>query len=185
MQNGGLMSGWGRVVLLVGAIGWLSACAPSSFTTLRKTPNAYVISFPKVHATVQLADPTYRLEIEEPGRPYYLLVNDTTGVDISFMFDRPTECTSSRACRDYGAKQYQAANPELKDFKVGEIGDVPVYEYTSPPVSGFDLKQHHMNAHFVTDEVWVDVHLSKVSYEPKDHELFERAVRAIGVQQTK
>jgi hypothetical protein len=41
------------------------------------------------------------------------------------------------------------------------------------------VKQQNMYAEFVVDGYWVDLHISKVLYEPKDHVLFEELVKSI------
>jgi hypothetical protein len=40
-----------------------------------------------------------------------------------------------------------------------------------------------MNAHFVTSDVWLDLHLSKVDYAPSDRDLFVGFVSLVRVGQ--
>jgi hypothetical protein len=48
-----------------------------------------------------------------------------------------------------------------------------------------NLRQQHMNAHFVKEGVWIDVHLSKVGYREADRELFLNFVRSIRIASTR
>ena len=39
-----------------------------------------------------------------------------------------------------------------------------------------------MNAHYVRDGVWVDLHISKIGYREKDRDLFYNFIRTVKIE---
>jgi hypothetical protein len=76
-------------------------------------------------------------------------------------------------------KQGNPAWEKPQNFTSSQIGDVSYFEFLVPSFKGMPLKQQNMYAEFVVDGFWVDLHISKVLYESKDHALFEELVKAI------
>jgi hypothetical protein len=60
-----------------------------------------------------------------------------------------------------------------------EIGDVSVLELMVPKYQDMDIRQQNVYAEFVVDGFWVDMHLSKVLYQPAEHKLFERIINSV------
>jgi hypothetical protein len=48
-----------------------------------------------------------------------------------------------------------------------------------PTAKGVPVRQQHMYAQFVVEGYWVDMHISKPLYEPREHELFTRLVKSV------
>lgn len=128
----------------------------------------WIIEFPAREFTINIAD---------NSKPYYHFTSDKLAV--SFNFDRTTKCNDSRSCRDYLSSRKQAAYPHKKNWRMSQIDEVFVSEEMDGPQEGFDLRQQHMNAHYVKNGIWIDVHLSKVDYRDSDRELFVKFVRSI------
>ncbi len=123
----------------------------------------------------------FKVKEADSSRPWYFLINEKTGVNVSFNFERAKDCNSSQSCRDYfGTKRLGLGHdPNKKNWRMSQVGDVFVSEYMAGPVSGIDLRQQHMNAHYVKQGVWIDVHLSKVRYQEIDRQLFVDFVQSI------
>ena len=50
-----------------------------------------------------------------------------------------------------------------------------------PELADKDLNQSNINAHFVKNGYWVDIHMSKIFSTPKDETLFKEFVASIRV----
>ena len=77
---------------------------------------------------------------------------------------------------------WKAGNPSWENPQnvvLSEIGDVSFFEFFMPSERGVPFQRQNMYAEFVVDSFWVDLHISKVLYKPKEHELFERVVKSI------
>jgi hypothetical protein len=110
---------------------------------------------------------------------YYSFSDEQNQLMISFFIEPVKECKDSKSCRDMVLK---AGNPGWENpqgMVQAEIGDVSYFEFFIPSFQGVPLKQQNMYAEFVKDGYWVDLHISKILYEPQDHELFERVVKSV------
>ena len=77
---------------------------------------------------------------------------------------------------------WKAGNPEWENpqnLVLSEMGDVSYFEFLMPTAKGVPVRQQHMYAQFVVEGYWVDMHISKPLYEPREHEMFERLVKSI------
>ena len=77
---------------------------------------------------------------------------------------------------------WKAGNPSWENPQQvvqSEIDGVSYFEFLMPTFRGEPIKQQNMYAEFVRNGYWVDLHISKVLYQPEDHALFERLVKSI------
>lgn len=121
-----------------------------------------------------------RREIKPDGRRgYFLLSDEKNKLVISAFIEPAVKCKSSRECRDM---VWKAGNPTWENPQnvvLSEIGDVSYFEFLLPASGGVPVRQQHLYAQFVVEGYWVDLHISKPLYEPRDHALFERLVRSV------
>jgi hypothetical protein len=122
-------------------------------------------------------------QVKPDGRNGYFLMSDSKNKMMISMFIEPAvECKSSKECRDM---VWKAGNPSWENPQnvvLSEIGDVSFFEFFMPSRQGVPVQQQNMYAQFVRDGFWVDLHVSKVLYKPKEHELFERLVKSINFE---
>ena len=110
---------------------------------------------------------------------YFYLTSEQSHLNVSFYIEPVSRCKESKACRDMVKKQGNPAWEKPQNFISSQIGDVSYFEFLVPSFRGMPVKQQNMYAEFVVDGYWVDLHISKVLYEPKDHVLFEELVKSI------
>lgn len=133
--------------------------------------------------TLTLADENLVLEKEQiktDGRQgYFSFSNSKNNLNVSMFIEPVSKCKTSRECRDL---VWKAGNPgweKPQNVVLSEIGDVSFFEFLVPSFKGTPIRQQNMYAQFVIDGFWVDVHISKALYQPQEHLLFERLVKAI------
>jgi hypothetical protein len=137
----------------------------------------WILSLPKSGMVIQ----------EQQSRPdgsgvYYSLSDEKNQMMIAFFIEPVRECKDSKACRDMVLK---AGNPSWENpqgMVQSEIGEVSYFEFFMPSFQGIPVKQQNMYAEFVKDGYWVDLHISKILYQPQDHELFERVVKSVSFE---
>lgn len=119
-------------------------------------------------------------QIRPDGRYGYFSMNDEKKkITISFFIEPVSKCKDSKSCRDMVWKLGNPAWENPQNVVQSEIGDVSYFEFLMPSFRGVPVKQQNMYAEFVKDGYWVDLHISKVLYEPQEHELFERIIKSI------
>jgi len=110
---------------------------------------------------------------------YFMFSDNKTGMTASLYIEPVDKCTDSKSCRDLvrDGNLPRVTGPE--NVVSSEIGAVSVFEYLLPVAMGQSVRQQNFYAEFVQDGFWVDLHVSKVLYEPADRKLFEALVRAV------
>ncbi len=172
---------WYRGTLLVGISLLVTACASPS---IQRQGASYRITVPAKNWTFEFPAPGFKLVEADKSRPYYYLTNDKTGVAVAFDFSRATQCNSSESCRDYLANEMKATYQDKKNWRMAKVGEVFVAENMDGlVVGGFSPKLQHMNAHYVKDGLWLNLHLSKVNYQEMDRELFVSFIRSLKLGQ--
>ena len=110
---------------------------------------------------------------------YFSLVDEKHKITMSFFIEPVDECKDSKACRDMVWKLGNPSWENPQNVVQAEIDGVSYFEFFMPTYQGVPVKQQHMYAEFVKDGFWVDLHISKVLYQPDEHVLFERIIKSI------
>ena len=119
-------------------------------------------------------------EVKPDGQSgYFSLIDEKRRINISFFIEPATDCKDSKACRDMVWKLGNPMWENPQNIVQSEIDGVSYFEFLMPSFQGVQLKQQNMYAEFVRDGFWVDLHISKVLYQPEEHKLFERVIKAI------
>ena len=132
---------------------------------------------------LQFPGKSYKLEVEkhkENGLShYYAFHNSNLSLNVSFFIESVDKCTSSEECR----KQYwQNPGPTVVDpqeVKFFDLNGFSVGEFLVPTFKGMKVDQMNMSAHHVREGFWVDMHISKVLYQPKDRATFVEFIKTI------
>ena len=134
----------------------------------------WTLTLPKENLTVD------KRQVKPDGQyGYFLLRDDKNELNISMFIEPAKDCKNSKACRDMVWKLGNPSWENPQNVVLSEIGEVSFFEFLMPSYRGQPLRQQNMYVEFVVDEFWVDLHISKVLYQPKEHELFERLVASI------
>ena len=134
----------------------------------------WTLTLPKAGLVVE------KQQVKPDGRYGYFLLNDEKHkMTISFFIEPAVNCKDSKSCRDMIWKMGNPSWENPQQVVLSEIGDVSYFEFFMPTFRGVPVKQQHMYVEFVQDGFWVDLHISKVLYQPQEHELFERLIKAI------
>ncbi len=130
----------------------------------------------------------FRLDLERPrpderGGSYYF-TDDATELNLSVTLAPARTCQTADACR---AAYWADLSPVLQDpqaVRFFEENGFAVIEYLIPEYKGLPVRQFNFSAHQLRDGYWIDLHLSKVWFEPKDWALFLRVLEEITFERT-
>ena len=119
-------------------------------------------------------------QIKPDGRNgYFYVVDEKKGLYVSLFIEPAIKCTDSKSCRDMVWKMGNSAWVNPQNVVLSEIGEVSIFELLVPSFEGQPIRQQNMYAEFVVDGFWVDLHISKILYQPAEHEMFERIVKSV------
>jgi hypothetical protein len=172
------MRGFATVGLALLALGFsteMSAqqpSAPNVSVTLANEPWILVLN---------LKDFAVKTNGPQPdGRVYLLAENQKTNVTLSVYLEKvkgqatAADCAENQKQRLEGKVAYKREKIETR-----ESAGMAILEYTIPEVQGMPIQQRNLFACVPKDDVYVDVHLSKVLFKPQDEGLFAAVLNSI------
>src|SRR5882757_455364 len=112
-------------------------------------------------------------ELQPDGRAYLLAENRKTNVTLSVYLERVPGAAMESDC-DENQKQRLNQKAEFKREMVAtrKSAGMTIVEYTIPEFGGVPVQQRNLFACVPKDDVYVDIHLSKVSFKPQDEKFF-------------
>ena len=112
-------------------------------------------------------------ELQPDGRAYLLAENQKTSVTLSVYLERVSGAATETDC-DESQKQRLGEKVEYKREMVvtKKSAGMTIVEYTIPEFQGVPVQQRNLYACLPKDDVYADIHLSKVSFKPQDEKLF-------------
>lgn len=103
--------------------------------------------------------------------------NPKTGMLITVFLEAAKPGRTAVQYRDDYWKRVQKEIPaERKDILLHQRGEAALLEFRIPKMGNMEFNHKSLNAMWVRDGVWVDVHLSKTPFTPEDQALFDQVV---------
>jgi tetratricopeptide (TPR) repeat protein len=153
-------------------LGMILVLTPSANSQKNSSLN---VSFPGKEWAIQIPTSGFKIEtdkVQTDGRKYVLATNETNGVTISVMMERGSQPATSQECHDSASRRpKQAAADKIADIAVHDVGPFSVAEYTVVQVGGINLNQRNIFACLAREDIYADVHISKVSFRPSEESL--------------
>jgi hypothetical protein len=122
-------------------------------------------------------------QVKPDGRRYLMASHPKTGLNVSVTLEKVPTQASAQGCREQ--LQLIQKGPLVthgQDIKLNAAGDIPTLEYILHKVQGVRLDQKNMYACIAQDNVYADIHLSKVQYTTTDAPLFQSILKTIRLQ---
>ena len=144
--------------------------------TARSQQNSSLkVSFPGKTWAIQIPASGFKVEPEEikpDGRKYLLATNDKNGVTISVTLERGGQPAKAEECHESMSRRaQQAASEKVTDIGTRDVGLFSILEYTITQMNGIRFNQRNIFACLAKEDVYADLHLSKVSFQPSDEGL--------------
>ena len=110
---------------------------------------------------------------------YYFFVNSNLNLNVSFFIEPVSKCISSKDCRTLYWKNPDPTRLNPQGVNFFDLNGFSIVEFLVPKYGGKQVDQMNMSAHHVQERFWVDLHISKVLYQPKDRAMFLEFIKAI------
>jgi tetratricopeptide (TPR) repeat protein len=141
------------------------------------------VSLPTKPWVLQVDVQGFTVQVDEAkpdGRKYLVAENARTGVTLSITLEQVHGPASLEGCREV-FRQRNKANVKLNptDIQESQIGDIAISEFIFSEVEGVRLQQKNVFGCLAKEDVYADIHLSKVQYTPKDQPLFTSIIQAV------
>lgn len=138
--------------------------------------HAVRVAYPGKSWAVEIDSPGLAVETEErkpDGREYLFAKDPATGLLISITLEQSKGGADPKSCPAFLQKRMDSlAQLEPQDVKTSEIQQLPTVEYLLPRVGGVPLRQKNLFACTAKDDIFIDIHLSKVQFHDSDESLF-------------
>ena len=112
---------------------------------------------------------------------YFVLASDSTKLNVTVFIEPVLECETADECRERVIKVEIANWGKLENLTRGRLRDFSYFEFSRPQIAGQPANVFDMQAEYVSDGYWVDVHISKVDYTKNEHALFEKVMNSIAI----
>jgi tetratricopeptide (TPR) repeat protein len=119
-------------------------------------------------------------ETKPDGKKYLLAENTRTGITLSITMEQVHGFATLDNCRKV-FRERNKGNAKLNpvDIKDSQIGEMAISEFTFEEPEGIPLHQKNVFGCLAKEDVYADIHLSKVQYTPKDQPLFTSILQAV------
>lgn len=141
------------------------------------------VSFPGKSWMVEIDAPGFSVESEgrkPDGREYLLAHNSKTGIVLSVTLEGSKQEADPKSCPGYLKTRVQSLSElEPKDIQYSQTAQLYIVEYFLPSVRGIPLKQKNFVACTAKENVFVDIHLSKASFDTSEQALFTSVLDSV------
>ena len=141
-----------------------------------KPQQSMSISSPGKNWELKISSPGFAIESEgrqSDGREYLLANNSKTGIVLSITLEQSPNGADSKTCPDFLRKRVDAMSQlGITDVKASEMNSMSVIELILPKPQGVPLQQKNLFVCTAKDDIYVDIHISKVQFQPSDESLF-------------
>lgn len=121
-------------------------------------------------------------EIQPDGRRYFLAENTKTRAVVSVYLEalkapaQPGECKHS--LEEKVKRNSSLASGALRGVIRRESGEMQILEFTLPELDGVPTSQKNIFGCLIKDDVFVDIHISKVFFKTADQPLFDALLQS-------
>lgn len=160
------------------AIGIISCCSFASAQSPQPARASQLgIAFPGHPWTLLFDAPGFSVtknELQRDGRAYLLANNQVTNIELSVFLEKVSGGATAAGCQqNQKARLTQSVPYERNDITTREAYGMNVVEFTIPEFSGAPIQQRNLFACLPKDDVYVDIHLSKIQFSRQDERLFD------------
>ena len=170
---------------------WCCWVVVGLFTVLslaqQATPLRGRLSLPEKNWGVVLELPGFTVnsvETMNDGRRYMLAENSETHVVVSLTLEEVKRSAGS-SCRDSLEKRAKHPPFKVQGVKFSQAGQIDLMEYVVPKVNGSPVNQKSLFACEFYEGAYVDLHMSKVNFDPADDRLFSQVLNSMRIEPVK
>jgi hypothetical protein len=164
----------------------LTSLSPAALSQAPQPQEKLLISYPGKAWAVEIDSPGFVVERNERqpnGRQYFLANDPATGLIFSATLEKGDGPADSKTCPDYLRNRVKSlpAGLTATDIRSSEIADIAVIEYLIPVAQNLPVRQKNFVACLTNDDVYVDLHLSKVQFHDSDESVFTDVLKKVRI----
>ena len=160
-----------------------AATSTSASAQNSKSLESLSVSFPGKSWSLMVDAPGFAVESQgrkTDGREYLLANNAEKNVVLSITLERSPKGADPKTCSGYLHNRAQSlASFGPTNVKYTEIAHMAVLEYFLPQTQGIPVKQQSFVACTAKDDIYIDIHLSKVRFQDSERPVFVEILNAI------
>jgi tetratricopeptide (TPR) repeat protein len=124
-------------------------------------------------------------EIQPDGRRYFLAENPRTHMVVSVFLEsakvpiQPEDCKHS--LEEKAKSNASLASAKLKGIDYRASGELQILEFTLPQFDGVPKNQKNIFGCQIKDDVFVDIHISKIFFKASDQPFFDALLQSIRI----
>jgi tetratricopeptide (TPR) repeat protein len=131
---------------------------------------------PDRKGALELSLPGFQIQkggLRPDGKQFTITAENPNGIFLTaFVELAPRPGTSTQVRDDWWGGLKKNSKAKMDEQKLSESGDVAITEYVIHETQGVYLEQKNLHAYYGGDEIWAEVHISKVEFHPGDQKLF-------------
>ncbi|MFO1469636.1 MAG: hypothetical protein U1F27_01190 [Turneriella sp.] len=104
------------------------------------------------------------------------------GLIVSVFVEPAAQAGDSTVARRYYTEKLSQSPLVKTQEKTSEKGDAAFYEYFVPKFRDQEINQQHLNMYVARDNLWIDIHISKVNYSHADRALFDAVIQSVKIE---
>lgn len=151
----------------------------------QSTSSKISVSLPGESWAIEIDAPGFKVvtnELRSDGRQYMDAQNDKSGIDLSVFLEKsPGGATVDGCQQNQQARLQQKVPYKRTNTAIRNEADAVIAEFTIPEFDGAPVQQRNLFACLTKGDVYIDIHLSKVQFNPKQEELFEAILKTTHV----
>lgn len=153
--------------------------------TPRASSSPTVVAFPNTPGGLSLTLPGFHMDADEmkaDGRRYFMATHPPSGLVVSVTLERVPAPASRQGCIEHLARL--KVGPFVvrgHDVRFDTTSARPRLEYTIAETQGVRVEQKNVRTCIAQDNIYGDIHLSKVQYRAVDAPLFDAVLDSIAV----
>lgn len=101
------------------------------------------------------------------------------GLIVSVFIEPAAAEGDSKVARQYYTDRLKQSPVLRTAEKSSEKGPAAMYEYFVAKFQDQEINQRHVNMYLVRDNLWIDIHISKVRYKEEDKALFDAIINSV------
>ena len=121
-------------------------------------------------------------EIQPDGGRYFLAENSSTRIVVSVFLEASKEPMQPGECRhsleEKAKRNASMASAALRGVAYRESGELQILEFVLPQLDGVPKNQKNIFGCLIKDNVFVDIHISKLFFKPSEQPLFDALLQS-------
>jgi tetratricopeptide (TPR) repeat protein len=122
-------------------------------------------------------------EIQADGRRYFLAENPKTRIIVSVFLEASKEPVQPGECKhsleEKAKRNASLASARLRGVAYRDSGELQILEFVLPEFDGVPKNQKNVFGCLIKDDVFVDIHISKLFFKSTDQPLFDALLQSI------